>query len=61
MECKMEMKIELAAVWIFSTLAFITMNGLVGFFAIIASVTTIVRNWPYVKPLIKKLIDKIKR
>jgi hypothetical protein len=51
----METRIEMIAVWGFTSLAFITLNGWVAGFAIAASVTTIIRNYPAVRDFIKEL------
>jgi len=42
--------LDLLVIWLFSGMSFITMNNLVGFFAIIASLTTIVKNiYPFIR------------
>lgn len=57
---KMHGKIELATIWVLSLGSFITMNNLVGFFAIIASITSIIRNLPYIKSSIEQFIKSLK-
>ena len=54
-------KWELLIVWGLSFLSFFTMSNLVAFFAIIASITTIVRNFPHMIEVIKKLIKMLKK
>jgi hypothetical protein len=58
---KMHGKIELLVVWLFSFMTFITMSNLVGFFAIVASITSIIRNLPYLEESIKKFIKTLKK
>jgi amino acid transporter len=57
---KMHGKLDLLAVWIFSFVSFMTMNNLVGIFAIVASITSILRNLPYIKGSISKFINDMK-
>lgn len=51
---KMHGKLDLLAVWLFSFMTFVTMNNLVGLFAITASITSILRNLPYIKASVIK-------
>lgn len=48
-------KFDLLAVWLFSSLSFMTMNNLVGIFAILASVVSIVKALPSIIRDFKKL------
>jgi hypothetical protein len=49
-------KFDLLAVWLFSSLSFMTMNNLVGFFAILASLVSIVKALPSIIRDFKKLM-----
>jgi hypothetical protein len=53
-------KFELLAVWLLSFGTWVTMNNIVGFFAIVASVTSIIRNLPYIKSSIKHFLETLK-
>ena len=57
---KMHGKFELLIVWLFSFMTFLTMSDLVGFFAIVASITSIIRNLPYIKGSIKHFLNGTK-
>lgn len=51
-------KYDLLFVWGFSLLSWITMNNLVGVFAILASVMSIIKSAPAVIAIIKKYLQK---
>jgi hypothetical protein len=56
----MKDRIELLAVWLLSFGTWVTMNNIVGVFAIIASITSIIRNLPYIKSSIKQFLETLK-
>jgi hypothetical protein len=47
---------DLLGVWLLSVATFLTSSEVIGFFAIVASVTTIIKNLPDVIKFIKKYI-----
>lgn len=47
---------DLLIVWAFSIASFLSMNNLVGFFAIIASIFSIIKSAPAVIAIIKKFL-----
>jgi hypothetical protein len=57
----MDGKLDLLAVWAFSFISFVTMNNVVAVVAIIASVTTIIRNLPYLKSSLQNFIKSLKK
>jgi hypothetical protein len=51
-------KWDILVVWAFSLLSWLTMSNLVGFFAIVASIMSIIKSAPAVIAIIKKYIKK---
>lgn len=49
---------DLLIVWAFSIASFLSMNNLVGFFAIVASLMSIIKSAPAVISIIKKYLNK---
>ena len=57
----MDGKLDLLAVWTFSFVSFLTMNNVVAVVAIIASITTIIRNLPYLKSSLQNFTKSLKK
>lgn len=57
---KMQGKLDLLAIWGLSFTTFVTMNNIVGFFAILASITSIIRNLPFLKKSLQDFVRSLK-
>lgn len=55
----METNLQLLTIWLFAGLAFITASNMVAFFAVLASISTLIRNYPYVKEAFVQLCQKL--
>lgn len=58
MDYKMELKVELLLIWGFSFMAIFTQANVMFALACLASITTIVRNYPAMIDFIKKIKQK---
>ena len=54
----MKENFDLLAVWCLSIMSFVSESAIVGFFAIVASVTTIIKNLPSVIKFFQNLKSK---
>jgi hypothetical protein len=56
----MESNFQLLTIWLFAGLAFITNNNVVTVVALLASISTLIRNFPYVRAAAAQAWQKIK-